>query len=218
MKKKNQIWAVVLLLTAVFFASPAKAQVTIGENAAPTPGAVLDLRSNDKLGLLMPQVALTSATVWAPVTGAAVEGMTVFNTSTSTANGLDGKGIYTWMDSKWVKAGGGSGSGSGMTTNVIIQNLVANYSPAASVFSAFETFIIGVGSNAATTTLPDLTLADKGKRVYVANNTSSGNAPVNFTPPSETDGSPAAQRTYSVTNKTTQGFYWTGSVWVVMGK
>jgi hypothetical protein len=65
-------------------------------------GAVLELKSGSmKTGLLMPRVTLTSATVWAPVDGHAVNGMTVYNPNNTTQNGLNGKGLYTWTDGRW---------------------------------------------------------------------------------------------------------------------
>ena len=68
------------------------AQITIGSDTPPTPGAVLDLQSDGNRGLLMPQVQLTSAFTWDPLLGSnAVNGMTVFNTSDAIANGLNGQ-------------------------------------------------------------------------------------------------------------------------------
>ena len=77
------------------------AQVTIGSDSEPTPGAVLDLQSGGMQGLLMPQVTLTSAFLWAPVSGSPVNGMTVFNLSDATANGLEGTGVYVWIKDSW---------------------------------------------------------------------------------------------------------------------
>ncbi|MDR2122423.1 MAG: PKD domain-containing protein [Flavobacteriaceae bacterium] len=78
-------------------------QVLINSNNnAIHSGAVLELKSEAKrAGLLMPKVALTSATVWAPVNGNAVNGMTVHNSNNTTQNGLNGKGVYTWTDGRW---------------------------------------------------------------------------------------------------------------------
>ena len=77
------------------------AQVTIGSEAPPTPGAVLDLQSGGKQGLLMPQITLTSAYLWAPLDGVSVDGMIVFNTATTPTNGLEGTGVYVWINGKW---------------------------------------------------------------------------------------------------------------------
>jgi hypothetical protein len=65
-------------------------------------GAALELKSDAGMaGLLMPRVVLTSATIWAPVDGNAVDGMTVYNSNDITQNGLNGKGLYTWTDGRW---------------------------------------------------------------------------------------------------------------------
>lgn len=94
-----------MLSLIVLGATSAHAQVTIGSDSDPTPGAVLDLQSGGGLGFLLPQVILTSATEWLPVAGTPTEGMTVYNASTSSAYGLDGKGIYVWISSSWNKTG-----------------------------------------------------------------------------------------------------------------
>ncbi|MDR1091220.1 MAG: hypothetical protein LBL79_09110 [Prevotella sp.] len=64
--------------------------------------AALELKSETgREGLLMPRVALTSATIWAPVDGNAVNGMIVYNSNNTKQNGLNGKGLYTWTDGRW---------------------------------------------------------------------------------------------------------------------
>ncbi|MDR3219900.1 MAG: PKD domain-containing protein [Dysgonamonadaceae bacterium] len=83
-----------------------QAQVIIGANRTPHPGAILELESNDNYGFLLPKVSLTSIASWG-LTGSAVEGMLVFNESVTFANGLNGKGIYIWLnDAKWHLAQG----------------------------------------------------------------------------------------------------------------
>ncbi|MDR1877248.1 MAG: PKD domain-containing protein [Flavobacteriaceae bacterium] len=81
------------------------AQVIIGtmnDSTTPHAGTVLELKSEGgKAGLLMPRVALTSATVWEPVSGTSINGMTVYNTNDTTQNGLAGKGAYVWTDGRW---------------------------------------------------------------------------------------------------------------------
>ncbi|MDR2122424.1 MAG: hypothetical protein LBP34_04780 [Flavobacteriaceae bacterium] len=77
-----------------------KAQVTIGEDREPHPGAVLELVSLSKHGLLLPHVSLTNAGTW-QLDGTPVEGMTVYNEAPSTLNDLKGKGLYVWVDNKW---------------------------------------------------------------------------------------------------------------------
>jgi hypothetical protein len=94
---------VIFVITTLFIwnAFSMKAQVTIGSDSEPTPGAVLDLQSDGTQGLLMPQVTLTSAFLWAPVSGSAVNGMIVFNLSDATTNGLEGTGVYVWIKGSW---------------------------------------------------------------------------------------------------------------------
>lgn len=87
----------VLLLIAGFSAS---AQIKIGANpTALNGGSLLELESSTK-GLKFPEVALTSTTLWAPLTGTKVMGMTVYNTAT----GVDvTPGLYTNNGTSWVK-------------------------------------------------------------------------------------------------------------------
>ena len=78
-----------------------RAQVTIGANQLPNPSAVLDLQSNDKLGLLLPRVSLTdtlSVNSANPV--ANVKGMFVYNTNTDPATGVV-EGIYYNDGQRW---------------------------------------------------------------------------------------------------------------------
>ncbi len=68
----------------------------IAINTAGTAGrdcAILDV-SSSSMGLLIPTVTLTDVTVWAPLTGTAVDGVLVYNIGTPT--GGNGKGYYYW--------------------------------------------------------------------------------------------------------------------------
>jgi hypothetical protein len=98
--KKKRIAILCLILASVY---GARGQVIVGPgNEKLNAGAVLELKSDGhRAGLLMPRVTLTSATVWAPVGGNAVNGMTVYNSNDITQNGLNGKGTYTWIDGRW---------------------------------------------------------------------------------------------------------------------
>lgn len=106
MKKER---CLLLTLLMVLFFVEGYGQVTIGSGEEPHPGAVLELKSNDKRGLLMPWVALEYNTRFAPVDGDGdtANGMLVYNTNagtvdaSNTANGLNGKGVYVWIDGKW---------------------------------------------------------------------------------------------------------------------
>ena len=73
-------------------------QVTIGSLESPHEAAVLDLHSNDNMGLLLPRLKMAvDETQW-NLNSSPVEGMLVFNTDENT---LSGKGIYSWYDGKW---------------------------------------------------------------------------------------------------------------------
>jgi hypothetical protein len=77
----------------------AKAQVGIG---TPTPdaSAMLEVNSSDK-GLLVPRIALTAASVAAPVASPAT-GLLIYNTATSgTAPDQVTPGFYYWNGSRW---------------------------------------------------------------------------------------------------------------------
>ena len=80
--KNKQIGLATLLLSAVLLSVPLKAQVTIGDQTAPDVNAVLDLRSNTKLGLLLPRLPLQATNLAAPLS-AHVAGMVVYNTITA---------------------------------------------------------------------------------------------------------------------------------------
>ena len=95
-----------MLTFLIWNSASVHAQVLIGSqlsnpNAAPHAGAILDLQSNGSQGLLMPQVALTSASAWVPLAGNEIDGMTVFNLSDEIVNGLRGKGLYIWLNNRW---------------------------------------------------------------------------------------------------------------------
>jgi len=107
--KNKQIGLATLLLSAVLFSVPLKAQVTIGDQTAPDVNAVLDLRSNTKLGLLLPRLALTATNLAAPLQ-AHVAGMVVYNTATAgTAPNNVTPGFYYDDGTKWVAVGSGGG-------------------------------------------------------------------------------------------------------------
>ena len=145
MKKMFLFW----LMFLIWDIANINAQVTFGSTADPAPGAVLDLQSGGNKGLLMPQVTLTSASVWAPVSGSAVNGMTVFNLSDATTNGLEGIGVYLWMNGSWrflyhshpcegaiIKNGAYNGPGPGVYNTSLGDSFSAGWTNAA--FSALN--------------------------------------------------------------------------------
>ncbi|MDR0682881.1 MAG: hypothetical protein LBG15_13695, partial [Dysgonamonadaceae bacterium] len=76
------------------------AQVSIGSEDGPRPGAGLDLNSKTK-GLLLPNVSLSAPATEFQLSGgdpATASGMLVYNTS----DDLDGPGVYVWDGSKWI--------------------------------------------------------------------------------------------------------------------
>ena len=88
-----------LLFFVSVFVINAKAQVTIGSQDAPTPGAVLELKSTT-LGFLPPRVTLTRPSNPSPLK-AHVEGMVVYNTNVSPNDTLQA-GLYYNSGKRWV--------------------------------------------------------------------------------------------------------------------
>ena len=78
MKTTNYLLLSLLVTTSAF-----SQNVAINSTgAAANPAAALDVNIANK-GILIPSVALTSTTVWAPVTGAATGSLMVYNTATA---------------------------------------------------------------------------------------------------------------------------------------
>jgi hypothetical protein len=73
-----------------------------GSGTAPRNCAMLDITSTNT-GLLIPTVVLTNVTVFAPLTGTAVDGLVIYSSSSPT--GGNGAGYYYWSvaSSKWIK-------------------------------------------------------------------------------------------------------------------
>jgi hypothetical protein len=95
--------AALMLPAILLFPFSAGAQVTIGARTLPATGAVLDLQSNDKLGMLLPRLQLTSTILPSPLEGNRhVKGMLVYNTQK--INDVD-EGIYYNDGAKWIKMG-----------------------------------------------------------------------------------------------------------------
>jgi len=85
------------------------AQVTIGKNQQPDPNAVLDLQSNDTLGMLLPRVVLTDTLSASPL-AENVPGMMVYNT-TASGDGNVVEGVYINDGRRWWPANGGGAAG-----------------------------------------------------------------------------------------------------------
>lgn len=71
--------------------------------AAPVNSAALDVDMSDK-GLLIPRIALTSTTVFTPITGTSTISLLVYNTATAGVSPDNvTPGFYFWNGSKWEK-------------------------------------------------------------------------------------------------------------------
>ncbi|WP_280670956.1 MULTISPECIES: hypothetical protein [unclassified Dysgonomonas] len=94
-----------ILICVTFTALSTHSQVTIGKDVPPHEGAALEIVSNSNKGLLLPRLFLVSATAWNPpmTSSSSVDGMTVYNTNSTPENGLDGVGVYTWVNNRWYK-------------------------------------------------------------------------------------------------------------------
>lgn len=89
----------IIFLSAVLFSTVMSAQVKIGgTDGIPNASAMLEVQSTNK-GILLPRVALTSTTAFAPL-AAHVAGMTVYNTATA---GDVTPGQYYNDGTKWNK-------------------------------------------------------------------------------------------------------------------
>ena len=94
----------ILCIIAICFTSSAYTQIKIGENnKSINSDAMLDIESSNK-GVLLPRVALVSATSPFPLK-ALVIGMIVYNTSSS--NDLT-PGLYYCDGTKWIKSNNNS--------------------------------------------------------------------------------------------------------------
>jgi hypothetical protein len=104
-KSNFGITAILLLLFVNSVAFKMDAQVTIGEDTAPNSSAVLDLRSKEHYGLLLPRLALASINDAAVLAGGVhVVGLFVYNTATAgTPPGDVTPGIYYNDGNHWVR-------------------------------------------------------------------------------------------------------------------
>ncbi|MDR1654127.1 MAG: hypothetical protein LBS01_10890 [Prevotellaceae bacterium] len=113
---KTNLFLFAALITAFLSgASFSAAQVTIGGSAEPTKGAILDLNSTTKGGLLLSNVELTSLTaIPASFPNASaisnpqlLAGMMVYNLNDFLTP--NGDGLYAWDGNKWNYIGGSDG-------------------------------------------------------------------------------------------------------------
>jgi uncharacterized protein (TIGR02145 family) len=112
MKMKKMMF--LMLVFCLGISAGTNAQVTIGSDAEPHAGAILDLESYSK-GLKLPNVFLSNVDDFELVTGAdaatklSATGIVVYNTNDGLVNG-QGRGIYVWdgVADSWSFAGIGS--------------------------------------------------------------------------------------------------------------
>src|SRR5690554_8078528 len=93
--KKN----IILLSLFCFFFLEVSAQVGIG-TTNPDASSVLDVESNDS-GVLIPRIALTSRTLFAPINTSPEESLLVYNTNTTTGTNAVTPGFYFWRNARW---------------------------------------------------------------------------------------------------------------------
>lgn len=96
MKRRNHLLILALSITFVVNAQTKIKDGTITSSALPNANAILELESNNK-GFLLPRVALTATTSFAPLT-AHIAGITVYNTAIT---GDVVPGIYYNDGAKW---------------------------------------------------------------------------------------------------------------------
>jgi formylglycine-generating enzyme required for sulfatase activity len=104
----KKIFQLVMIFLTVSGLLSVNAQVTIGSDAAPHQGAILDLSQGNNLGLLLPRVSLDAVGAWTHDGGQALggdklqaAGMVVYNTNDCITGG-NGSGIYIWDGSAWT--------------------------------------------------------------------------------------------------------------------
>ena len=99
-KLRNLFTATLIIISYLSFGQNVGINST---GSVPSDCSILDISSTDK-GLLIPHVDLTDITIFAPITGAAVDGLEVYS-NTSPVGG-NGTGFYYWSttpSAHWVK-------------------------------------------------------------------------------------------------------------------
>lgn len=105
--KKNLLIVASVIITSLTFGQNVAINST---GAAANASAALDVDMANK-GILIPRVALTTTTAYAPVTGAATTSLMVYNTATAGAGSTAvTPGYYYWDGTQWVRFIGGTDS------------------------------------------------------------------------------------------------------------
>lgn len=107
-KSKLILTAAILILNSTFLILNCTAQNNVGIGTlTPDPSSLLDLTATNK-GLLIPRVSLTDVNIYAPITGAPVTSLLVYNTNAAMTGG--GIGFWYWDGLKWTQAIGPAGA------------------------------------------------------------------------------------------------------------
>jgi hypothetical protein len=191
----------IYLTIALAIGIMASAQVKIGDNATSVnANSLLELESTTK-GVLFPRVALTGTANVAPL-AAHVQGMTIYNTATA---GDVTPGMYTNSGSAWVKLGASSAP-----EYHTIKGNVTTVTTTTYTLGANDYAVITNNSTGVTITMPDLTLADAGRTIFIFNNNTAtiANSFAGTTP----TGVPTLNQFRAME------IMWTGTFWAIMGK
>ena len=155
--KKFFITIAIIVITMINFSLNAQ-NVGIGSsNFTPDNSAGLEIKFTDK-GLLIPRVALTSATDATTIPSPATS-LLVYNLGTG---GLTPAGFYYWNGSQWVKFATGTG-GSSLPTGTLGQTLRHDGSNwVANSFLYNNGTNIGINTTPASNAILDIVSQDKG--------------------------------------------------------
>lgn len=191
----------IYLTIALAIGIMASAQVKIGDNATSVnANSLLELESTTK-GVLFPRVALTGTANVAPL-AAHVAGMTVYNTATA---GDVTPGMYTNSGSAWVKLGASSAPEYHTIKGTVSTVTTSTYTLAANDYA-----VITNNSTGVTITMPDLTLADAGRTIFIFNN--------NPTPAANSFAGTIPTGVTTLNQFRAMEIMWTGTFWAIMGK
>ncbi|MDR0863992.1 MAG: fibrobacter succinogenes major paralogous domain-containing protein [Candidatus Symbiothrix sp.] len=154
MKKR---FMMLLLMAAVLLPLGLRAQVTIGGTSDPQAGAILDLNSTVKGGLILSNVEITDlseipATGFVGITSvqganAALTGTIVYNTNENAEKKIK-KGLYVWDGNDWQPVSGSTvEAADGDPTCAAIQNVILTAKSATLIIGSSGTVSLGVLSD-----------------------------------------------------------------------
>ncbi|MDR0866731.1 MAG: fibrobacter succinogenes major paralogous domain-containing protein [Candidatus Symbiothrix sp.] len=154
MKKR---FMMLLLMAAVLLPLGLRAQVTIGGASDPQAGAILDLNSTVKGGLILSNVAITDLSeipasgfvgiTSVQATNAALTGTIVYNTNENAEKKIK-KGLYVWDGNDWQPVSGSTiETADGDPTCAAIQNVILTAKSATLIIGSSGTVSLGVLSD-----------------------------------------------------------------------